>query len=64
MIDAIAREEFDRIVERMNVPSGAYAFMVIIDQPAPPSRTTIPKLRLVEGARGSRRANGLGRVPR
>lgn len=32
MIDAIAREEFDRIVERMNVPSGAYAFMVIIDQ--------------------------------
>ena len=32
MIDATEREKSDRIVERMSAPSGAYAFMVIIDQ--------------------------------
>lgn len=31
MINHTAREEFDRIVERMSAPSGAYAFMVFID---------------------------------
>ena len=32
MIDAATRAEFDRISERMSAPSGAYAFMVMIDQ--------------------------------
>lgn len=42
MIDPTTRAEFDRIAERMNAPSGAYAFMVIIDQSRLNLMTGIP----------------------